>query len=145
MSFDSRSFYIKTTLFLICFSASLSSQLFCHLKDDKDILSVFSPSSFVLCLLTSTLFSFDTSLFINPSTSSPPFYPLNHNILQPANKGSVIPLTSLFSTFLSFPCSTSPAREKLSDFGPAVSQFLMCLVDDPVLLLSPWSLLHLWV
>lgn len=41
--------------------------------------------------------------------------------------------------------SASPAREQLSDFGPAVAQLLVCLVDDSVLLLGPRSLLHLWV
>lgn len=40
---------------------------------------------------------------------------------------------------------SSPPWEQLCNFSPAVSQFLMCLVDDPVLLLGPGCLLHLWV
>lgn len=40
---------------------------------------------------------------------------------------------------------SSPPWEQLCYFSPAVSQFLMCLVDDPVLLLGPGCLLHLWV
>lgn len=43
------------------------------------------------------------------------------------------------------PNPASPAREKLGDFSPAVSQLLVRLVDDPVFLLSPGRLLHLWV
>lgn len=42
-------------------------------------------------------------------------------------------------------CFSSPAREQLCDFSPAVSQFLVRLVDDPVLFLGPRRLLHLRV
>lgn len=61
---------------------------------------------------------------------------------QPARVQAFISLriSSHFS-----PNPASPARKKLGDFGPAVSQLLMRLVDDPVFLLSPGRLLHLWV
>lgn len=41
--------------------------------------------------------------------------------------------------------SASPARKQLGDFCPAVSQLLVGLVDDSVLLLGPRGLLDLWI
>lgn len=41
--------------------------------------------------------------------------------------------------------SASPARKQLGDFCPAVSQLLVSLVDNSVLLLGPRGLLDLWV
>lgn len=75
---------------------------------------------------------------------SPPFQPLNRNIAQLTNKVSVIHLASPFLPLLPS-LSTSPAREQLSDFCPAIAQLLVRLVDYSVLLLCPGSLLNLWV
>lgn len=56
------------------------------------------------------------------------------------------PCVSIFPTMLEFPPDRgSPAREQLGDFGPAVAQLLVRLVDNAVLLLGPRRLLHLRV
>lgn len=142
VSFDCRNFSLKTKtilryLFLLPFILQPYPVLVIY------YCAVFKhPSSFMFC----ELFSSASSLFIPPSASSPPFHSLNHNIAQPTNKGSVIHLASLFSsTFLFSSISASPAGEQLCDFGPAVAQLLVRLVDDAVLLLSPRGLLHLRV
>lgn len=38
-----------------------------------------------------------------------------------------------------------PSRKKLGDLSPAVAKSFVGVVDDFVLFLSPWRLLHLWV
>lgn len=76
------------------------------------------------------LFSFSAPSSISPS------HPQHWSTNQELNDSS-----SLVSPFLSL----LPAGEQLSDFGPAVSQLLVGLVDDPVLFLGPRGLLHLRV
>lgn len=103
LSFDSRLFYIKTTLSLHCLLTSFSSQSFCTPILEKIIQICFLYLH--LHLLSGSVcslhpfFSCVAFLFIPPLASSPPFHPLNRNISQPTNKSSVIHLASLFPPF----------------------------------------------
>ncbi len=38
-----------------------------------------------------------------------------------------------------------PSRKQLGDLGPLVTELLVCLVDDALLLLGPWALLQVRV